>query len=106
MAAGRRAGAQGEDHFREHTAREGLTRDGEGDGRGRMGVDDRFHAVLPARRALIRGYRALGPTYPAVIKANPLPEADLLVTSSFAVAPASTSKVLRKKQMPIGALAG
>jgi len=52
----------------------------------RMGVADRLHTLLPAPDALIRGYRVLGPTYPAVIRSRRLPEADLLITSSFAFA--------------------
>lgn len=52
----------------------------------RMGLADRLHTLLPASDALLRAFRVLGPTYPAVIRSRPLPEADLLITSSFAFA--------------------
>lgn len=52
----------------------------------RMGVDDRFHTVLPESEALLRHYRVLAPVYPAVVRLRPLPAADLLLTSSYAFA--------------------
>jgi glycosyltransferase involved in cell wall biosynthesis len=52
----------------------------------RMGVADRYHSILPESSALLRGYRALAPAYPALALARRLPEADLLITSSFAFA--------------------
>ena len=50
----------------------------------RMGLSDRFHLVLPERDLLLRHYRLLAPLYPAVVRLRRLPEADLLVTSSYA----------------------
>ena len=52
----------------------------------RMGVADRLHTVLPERPALLANYRRMAPLYPALLKARPLPDADLLLTSSFAFA--------------------
>lgn len=52
----------------------------------RMGIAGRLHTLLPAWSPVIRAYRGLGPAYPVLIRARPLPEADLLVTSSFAFA--------------------
>jgi glycosyltransferase involved in cell wall biosynthesis len=52
----------------------------------RMGVADRLRTLLPTNRAMIRAYRVLAPAYPAVIRSRPLPDADLLLTSSFAFA--------------------
>jgi glycosyltransferase involved in cell wall biosynthesis len=52
----------------------------------RMGVEDRLRFLLPESETLIRGYRALTPLYPAIIRARRLPEADVLLTSSFAFA--------------------
>jgi glycosyltransferase involved in cell wall biosynthesis len=50
----------------------------------RMGVGDRSHTVLPEREWLLRHYRRLAPLYPAVVHARRLPEADVLLTSSYA----------------------
>jgi len=51
----------------------------------RMGFDS-GHSLLPARERLLRHYRLLAPLYPALVRSRPLPEADLLVTSSYAFA--------------------
>jgi glycosyltransferase involved in cell wall biosynthesis len=52
----------------------------------RMGVADRFHALLPAREPLLRHYRALAPGFPRFLDTRRLPEADVLLTSSYAFA--------------------
>lgn len=52
----------------------------------RMGVVDRLHMVLPERRRVLSNYRRMAPLYPALLKARPLPETDVLLTSSFAFA--------------------
>jgi glycosyltransferase involved in cell wall biosynthesis len=52
----------------------------------RMGIADRTRMVLPESRAVLAAYRALTPLYPAILRARRLPEADVLLTSSFAFA--------------------
>jgi glycosyltransferase involved in cell wall biosynthesis len=52
----------------------------------RMGVADRFHTVLPERDLLLRGYRILAPFYPGIVRRHRLPDADALLTSSYAFA--------------------
>ena len=52
----------------------------------RMGVGDRYRALLPEHKALLANYRKLAPLYPGLLRARPLPETDLLLTSSFAFA--------------------
>jgi glycosyltransferase involved in cell wall biosynthesis len=52
----------------------------------RMGVGDRFHTVLPESEALFRHYRLLAPAYQGAVRARRLPEADVLLTSSYAFA--------------------
>ena len=52
----------------------------------RMGIEHRFHPVLPMRRRLLDHYRALTPLYPAIVGAARLPAADVLLTSSYAFA--------------------
>jgi glycosyltransferase involved in cell wall biosynthesis len=52
----------------------------------RMGVGDRARTVLPERPWLLRNYRRLAPIYPAVVRARRLPDADVLLTSSYAFA--------------------
>jgi glycosyltransferase involved in cell wall biosynthesis len=52
----------------------------------RMGVEDRFHTLLPERERLVRNFRWLAPAYPALVRSRRLPDADVLVTSSFAFA--------------------
>jgi glycosyltransferase involved in cell wall biosynthesis len=52
----------------------------------RMGIEGRVHALLPEWGLLLRAYRALAPLYPALIRGRRLPDADVLVTTSFAFA--------------------
>lgn len=52
---------------------------------GRMGFA-RHRSLLPARERLLRHYRLLTPLFPALVGARALPDADLLVTSSYAFA--------------------
>jgi len=52
----------------------------------RMGIGDRSHTVLPSRERLVRGFRALTPLYPAIVRARRLPAADVLITSTYAFA--------------------
>lgn len=47
---------------------------------------DRQRSLLPPWERLFRHYRLLTPAYPALLAARRLPEADLLVTSSYAFA--------------------
>lgn len=51
-----------------------------------LGIDDRFHSILPPRQRLARSYRLLAPVLPLVVERTTLPEADVLVTSSYAFA--------------------
>lgn len=52
----------------------------------RMGVAGRFSTLLPSRPGIVERYRALTPLYPALTAAVRLPEADVLLTSSYAFA--------------------
>jgi glycosyltransferase involved in cell wall biosynthesis len=52
----------------------------------RMGVADRFTSLLPAREGLLRRYRLLAPLYPLLAARRRLPEADVVVASSYAFA--------------------
>jgi glycosyltransferase involved in cell wall biosynthesis len=52
----------------------------------RMGVADRFISLLKPRPALLKNYRLLAPLMPAIVDRFPLPEADVLLTSSYAFA--------------------
>jgi glycosyltransferase involved in cell wall biosynthesis len=52
----------------------------------RMGLEGRFHSVMPQRAALLRAYRALAPVYPTLVRHYKLPEADVLLTSSYGFA--------------------
>ncbi len=52
----------------------------------RMGVVDRFHTLLPDSEVLLRHYRALAPIYPALVTLRRLPDADVLLTFSYAFA--------------------
>lgn len=52
----------------------------------RMGVEDRFHSLLPEREWLTAHYRWLAPLFPWLVRAVKLPEADVLITSSYAFA--------------------
>lgn len=56
---------------------------GRGEVEERMGVAGRAHRLLPEWDPLVRGFRALTPAYPALVRARRLPEADLLVTVSY-----------------------
>jgi len=52
----------------------------------RMGVEDRFHSILPARSALLRHYRLLTPVLGAISDSYRLPAADVVISSSYAFA--------------------
>ena len=52
----------------------------------RMGVASRFHSVLPARPRLLRRYRVLAPAFPLIADRVRLPEADVVLSSSYAYA--------------------
>lgn len=52
----------------------------------RIGVEDRFHTLLAGRPVLLRHYRLLAPILPAIVGSARLPEADVLVSSSYAYA--------------------
>jgi glycosyltransferase involved in cell wall biosynthesis len=52
----------------------------------RMGIEDRFASVLPPRPRLLSGYRALTPLFPAIVRANAIHDADVLLSSSYAFA--------------------
>lgn len=52
----------------------------------RMGIEQRFHSLLPARERLLRHYRLLTPAYPPLVDAARLPAADVLLSSSYAFA--------------------
>ena len=52
----------------------------------RMGVGDRFRSILPPRPALLRHYRLLAPALGALADATRLPEADVVLSSSYAFA--------------------
>lgn len=52
----------------------------------RMGIDDRVHSLLRPRERLLNHYRLLTPLYPALADRARLPEAEVLLTSSYAFA--------------------
>jgi glycosyltransferase involved in cell wall biosynthesis len=52
----------------------------------RMGVAGRFHSLLPARPGVLRHYRLAAPLYPALAAAVRLPQADAVISSSYAYA--------------------
>ena len=52
----------------------------------RMGVAGRTHFLLPERRAVLANYKRMAPLYPALLRVRRLPDADVLLTSSFAFA--------------------
>src|ERR1700712_1802256 len=52
----------------------------------RMGVADRFHSLLPPRKRLRRHFRLLSPVLPLIIDNVRLPEADVILSSSYAFA--------------------
>lgn len=51
-----------------------------------MGLDGRFHSLLPARDRLLRHYRLLTPGFAPLADRLLLPPADVLLTSSYAFA--------------------
>ena len=52
----------------------------------RMGVEERFHSILPPRPALLRHYRLLTPMLGRLADSRRLPEADVVLSSSYAFA--------------------
>lgn len=52
----------------------------------RMGFGGRHRSVLSPRPRLLQHYRLLAPVYPALVRSRRLPEADLLISSSYAFA--------------------
>lgn len=52
----------------------------------RMGIADRWRSLLPANETLLKRYRTLTPLYPALTRARRLPEADVILSSSYAFA--------------------
>jgi glycosyltransferase involved in cell wall biosynthesis len=52
----------------------------------RMGIDGRVRTLLPSHRPLLAHYRALAPTYPALVRRSQLPAADIVIASSYAYA--------------------
>lgn len=52
----------------------------------RMGIGNRFHAVVPENETFLRHYRLLAPLYPAIVRHRLLPPAEVLLTSSYAFA--------------------
>ena len=52
----------------------------------RMGIADRWRSLLPENDTLLKRFRLLTPLYPALIKARRLPEADVVLSSSYAFA--------------------
>ncbi len=52
----------------------------------RMGVADRFTSMLGESDLILEKFRFLAPLYPAIVSARRLPEADVLLTSSFGFA--------------------
>ncbi len=52
----------------------------------RMGIAERFRSLLPPSPSVLRHYRLLTPVYPVLACFRRLPEADVLLTSSYAFA--------------------
>ena len=52
----------------------------------RMGIADRWRTVLPENEAVLKRFRLLTPLYPALLAARRLPEADVVLSSSYAFA--------------------
>lgn len=52
----------------------------------RMGVADRFVSLLAPRPALLRHYRLAAPVFPALVDRLRVPDADVIVSSSYAYA--------------------
>jgi glycosyltransferase involved in cell wall biosynthesis len=50
----------------------------------RMGIADRYETLLPERPWLLQRYRTLAPLFPALVRQAQLPEADLVIASSYA----------------------
>lgn len=50
----------------------------------RMGVEDRFHSILPEWPSLLRHYRLLTPVLGALADSRRLPAADVVLSSSYA----------------------
>jgi hypothetical protein len=50
----------------------------------RMGVADRFNTFLPSSERLFKRFRYLTPIYPSLIASKKLPEADVVLSSSYA----------------------
>lgn len=53
---------------------------------GRMGVADRFFTLFAGRPFVAAHYRVMAPAYPAIVRSKKLPDADVLLTSSFGFA--------------------
>lgn len=52
----------------------------------RMGIADRWHSFLPENDFLLKRFRLLTPLYPALMRTRRLPEADVVLSSSYAFA--------------------
>ena len=52
----------------------------------RMGIADRIHTLLPPRKRLFENYRSLAPAYAKLVRAARLPDADVIISSSYAYA--------------------
>jgi glycosyltransferase involved in cell wall biosynthesis len=52
----------------------------------RMGIEDRVRPLLPEYERLLRHYRFMAPAYPPLVRSAKLPEADLIVSSTYAYA--------------------
>lgn len=52
----------------------------------KMGLEGRFTSVLPARESVLRNYRLLTPVLPLIADRFPLPEADVVISSSYGFA--------------------
>jgi glycosyltransferase involved in cell wall biosynthesis len=52
----------------------------------RMGIRERWHSILRPREGLLRHYRRIAPLYPMLVHRATLPDADMLLTSSYAFA--------------------
>jgi len=63
----------------------------------RMGIEDRAHTLLPSRARVFRHYRMLAPLYPIIVPAARLPEADVIVSSSYAYAHSFRSSAPSRK---------
>ncbi|MBI5103610.1 MAG: glycosyltransferase [Solirubrobacterales bacterium] len=52
----------------------------------RMGIGDRWRSVLPERERLLRQYRGMALVTPAIVDHHRVPEADVVLSSSYAFA--------------------